>query len=559
MDGASTAEMSSHQSPHFVPPPPLICPLGRCASTSSSSSASEKCQRRESPMSKHSIRAILENEAGEEERVVNLKKKEEPGEEEGEEDRSGANCPPKKPRQTASGNDNGQSLQNQQNLSSDQQRSDFSPPLSTQGQFQQLALQNFLQQFLLHQQQQRKDSTLSHSLPPVPLQFLAPQGKALLSPLFTLFAAGGGGQPAIGGGEATDQTQQNLLNQFASNWPCPQMPSLPVQTHAHPTPLAALPNGATATTDGQQQIQSPPSPFTGQPPSLFGPSSAIVPHPPHHPPPLFFSPPPHPPSLFHHPIVVPSSTSSSSVSPPTVTRMESSSNNGHNNMVIPPLSSANPFEFHQQFHQHHQRSPSSGTSLTPANGTTCKKQSRPTFSGQQIYMLEKKFEQTKYLAGVDRKELAIELGMTESQVKVWFQNRRTKWRKRESADNASRRHGLGGMGGECTVRLPTDGGGGGDDRVSASDSPPCRPPSAASASPPPTATAMSDALSSLPFAPPAMPSNLTNSAAALHALHQFNFFRGIFPGAMAGIIEMTDAESAAFAGVNTATSTPSAN
>lgn len=33
-------------------------------------------------------------------------------------------------------------------------------------------------------------------------------------------------------------------------------------------------------------------------------------------------------------------------------------------------------------------------------------------------MLEKKFEQTKYLAGTDRAQLAKELAMTESQVKV---------------------------------------------------------------------------------------------------------------------------------------------
>jgi hypothetical protein len=43
---------------------------------------------------------------------------------------------------------------------------------------------------------------------------------------------------------------------------------------------------------------------------------------------------------------------------------------------------------------------------------------RPTFSGQQIFALEKTFEQTKYLAGPERAKLAYALGMTESQVKV---------------------------------------------------------------------------------------------------------------------------------------------
>merc|ERR1719189_1450195 len=71
-----------------------------------------------------------------------------------------------------------------------------------------------------------------------------------------------------------------------------------------------------------------------------------------------------------------------------------------------------------------------------------KKHTRPTFSGQQIFALEKTFEQTKYLAGPERAKLAYALGMSESQVKVWFQNRRTKWRKRHAAEmaTAKRRH-----------------------------------------------------------------------------------------------------------------------
>ena len=47
-----------------------------------------------------------------------------------------------------------------------------------------------------------------------------------------------------------------------------------------------------------------------------------------------------------------------------------------------------------------------------------RKHTRPTFSGHQIYALEKTFEQTKYLAGPERARLAYALGMSESQVKV---------------------------------------------------------------------------------------------------------------------------------------------
>lgn len=53
-----------------------------------------------------------------------------------------------------------------------------------------------------------------------------------------------------------------------------------------------------------------------------------------------------------------------------------------------------------------------------------KKHTRPTFTGHQIFALEKTFEQTKYLAGPERARLAYSLGMTESQVKVSLRRRR---------------------------------------------------------------------------------------------------------------------------------------
>ncbi|XP_072255909.1 homeobox protein Nkx-6.3 [Pyxicephalus adspersus] len=72
-----------------------------------------------------------------------------------------------------------------------------------------------------------------------------------------------------------------------------------------------------------------------------------------------------------------------------------------------------------------------------ADVSSRKKHTRPTFTGHQIFALEKTFEQTKYLAGPERARLAFSLGMSESQVKVWFQNRRTKWRKKSSIDPTS--------------------------------------------------------------------------------------------------------------------------
>lgn len=47
-----------------------------------------------------------------------------------------------------------------------------------------------------------------------------------------------------------------------------------------------------------------------------------------------------------------------------------------------------------------------------------RKTSRPTFTGHQIFALEKMFENTKYLAGTERSRLASQLSMSEAQVKV---------------------------------------------------------------------------------------------------------------------------------------------
>jgi len=62
-------------------------------------------------------------------------------------------------------------------------------------------------------------------------------------------------------------------------------------------------------------------------------------------------------------------------------------------------------------------SPGSPEEATSGSGTK-RKHTRPTFSGHQIFALEKTFEQTKYLAGPERARLAFALGMSESQVKV---------------------------------------------------------------------------------------------------------------------------------------------
>ncbi|VDI83051.1 BarH-like homeobox [Mytilus galloprovincialis] len=57
------------------------------------------------------------------------------------------------------------------------------------------------------------------------------------------------------------------------------------------------------------------------------------------------------------------------------------------------------------------------------------RRSRTVFTELQLMGLEKKFETHKYLSTPDRIELAETLGLSQVQVKTWYQNRRMKWKK----------------------------------------------------------------------------------------------------------------------------------
>ncbi|XP_054719126.1 homeobox protein EMX2-like [Uloborus diversus] len=62
------------------------------------------------------------------------------------------------------------------------------------------------------------------------------------------------------------------------------------------------------------------------------------------------------------------------------------------------------------------------------------KRIRTAFSPSQLLTLEHAFEKNHYVVGTERKQLAQSLNLTETQVKVWFQNRRTKHKRQKQEE-----------------------------------------------------------------------------------------------------------------------------
>ncbi|MEE6486519.1 hypothetical protein FKM82_014623 [Ascaphus truei] len=65
------------------------------------------------------------------------------------------------------------------------------------------------------------------------------------------------------------------------------------------------------------------------------------------------------------------------------------------------------------------------------NASSKPRRARTAFTYEQLVALESRFHSSRYLSVCERLSLALTLHLTETQVKIWFQNRRTKWKKQQ--------------------------------------------------------------------------------------------------------------------------------
>jgi hypothetical protein len=63
------------------------------------------------------------------------------------------------------------------------------------------------------------------------------------------------------------------------------------------------------------------------------------------------------------------------------------------------------------------------------DGKKRKRKRRVLFTKAQTYALERRFRSQRYLSAPEREQVAQEIGLTATQVKIWFQNHRYKTKK----------------------------------------------------------------------------------------------------------------------------------
>ena len=63
------------------------------------------------------------------------------------------------------------------------------------------------------------------------------------------------------------------------------------------------------------------------------------------------------------------------------------------------------------------------------------KRPRTAFTNEQLARLRREFDENRYLTEQRRQDLAQELKLNESQIKIWFQNKRAKAKKSSGVRN----------------------------------------------------------------------------------------------------------------------------
>ncbi|XP_032672376.1 uncharacterized protein LOC116844652 isoform X1 [Odontomachus brunneus] len=91
-------------------------------------------------------------------------------------------------------------------------------------------------------------------------------------------------------------------------------------------------------------------------------------------------------------------------------------------------------------HQGQEGSTKNNSSSSSSGGGGKVKRVRTIFTAEQLERLEGEFARQQYMVGPERLYLAHALRLTEAQVKVWFQNRRIKWRKLHHEQQSQRVH-----------------------------------------------------------------------------------------------------------------------